>query len=447
MSLNDTPDTPHPPDVPDDAPDWVRRVADLGARAITAAGVFAATIVTMIVLVAVNANGGGGGGGETTTTTTPDSTETVAPITTPTPSTTPPAALARLDNPGGLDLTGGDLTQDDLTALAFTTSDPYTEPIRTEDNGPSPQGQFRLICAASHWRYDDPIVSPNATHDHLHMFFGNTETAADSTGATLLASGASTCQGGPLNRSAYWMPALLDDDGNPLAPYSITLYYKTHRPAETSELPQGVKMPAHLGPAGQFNSTFPAREALSWGCYFGGVSTQIRNTIPGTDSPACPSGTRIRAAVQFPQCFAVDNQGRPLLTSDDLVSHTYHLERAPKNQASPCPPSHPYRTPQITYLVDWEIPSGGTDGWHLSCDHDSDGDGDADHPGGCLHADWFGAWNAKALTTWHDNCITATRNCSLGQTSTPRRFHVITGQRMRGKLMTYNGPQTLQLEE
>lgn len=453
-------EVPDLPDVPDEAPSWVHQIRDLGVEAVVAGVTFVSMIVAMIVMVAVNA--GGDGDGPPPPTSNPGSTETVAPTSSSTtPSTVPDTDLALLDNPARMDFSAvvdgrtvdsADLTQQQLDDIGFTAADPFTEPSNRADNGRSPQGQFRLICTVSHWRYDDPIVSPNRPggHDHLHLFFGNTEADATSTGDSLLESGASTCQGGPLNRSGYWMPAVMAGDDTVVVPSKITLYYKTYYDQagdSINPLPNGVMMPAHTGPNGLPATTFPARQALSWGCYNPalGLAVELRNTIPGTDSPPCPAGHEIRASIQFPQCLAVDDAGNPRLTADDLVSHTYNLERAPRNHRSTCPDTHPYRIPQITYLVNFETPAGGTSDWRLSCDHDLDGDGRIDHPGGCLHADWLGAWNDAALDRWHTGCIEALRNCSIGQTSGPRAFARITGDRLAGRLQDYVGPQELRV--
>ncbi len=64
---------------------------------------------------------------------------------------------------------------------------------------------------------------------HLHQFVGNTGTNANSTYATLRTSGQSTCQnanGGPVNRSAYWFPAMLNGIGGVVKPDYWHLYYK-----------------------------------------------------------------------------------------------------------------------------------------------------------------------------------------------------------------------------
>src|SRR5690606_20117373 len=98
---------------------------------------------------------------------------------------------------------------------------------------PDVEGAFRFICNIGHISYDDPVAYPGQPDKaHLHMFFGNTATDAHSDYASLRASGEGTCQGGALNRSAYWIPALLTqaEGGQVVVPDSVTLYYK-RRPA------------------------------------------------------------------------------------------------------------------------------------------------------------------------------------------------------------------------
>ncbi len=72
-------------------------------------------------------------------------------------------------------------------------------------------GKLRFLCLFSHLSYNDPILYPGVlSPTHLHLFFGNTLTDQNSTYASLRAAGGGTCQGGPLNRTGYWMPAMID---------------------------------------------------------------------------------------------------------------------------------------------------------------------------------------------------------------------------------------------
>ena len=88
-------------------------------------------------------------------------------------------------------------------------------------------GQFRIACEFSHFGYDDPLVFPGQPGaSHLHTFFGNTDTNAFSTPASILNTGGATCNGQELNRTAYWVPALFDTAGNARIPERIVVYYK-----------------------------------------------------------------------------------------------------------------------------------------------------------------------------------------------------------------------------
>src|ERR1700712_3279273 len=81
-------------------------------------------------------------------------------------------------------------------------------------------GAFRTSCTVSHMNFDDPLVYPGQVGaSHLHVFWGNSDTNANSTAASIASSGGSTCAGGILNRPAYWAPAMGGTATNtPIAP-------------------------------------------------------------------------------------------------------------------------------------------------------------------------------------------------------------------------------------
>jgi hypothetical protein len=90
---------------------------------------------------------------------------------------------------------------------------------------------FRFMCKPSHISKDDPVVYPGQPGaSHLHTFWGNTGTNANSNYQSLRTTGQSTCDNRgantPLNRSAYWMPAMLDGAGDVVLPDMINTYYK-----------------------------------------------------------------------------------------------------------------------------------------------------------------------------------------------------------------------------
>jgi hypothetical protein len=64
--------------------------------------------------------------------------------------------------------------------------------------------------------YDDPIVWPGqANKTHPHEFFGNSTTSSTPPTGDMAAVGTSTCFGGILNRTAYWVSLLVYHCPNP----------------------------------------------------------------------------------------------------------------------------------------------------------------------------------------------------------------------------------------
>ena len=281
-----------------------------------------------------------------------------------------------------------------------------------------PSGNFRTICTASHLAYDDPIVKPGqAGGSHLHLFFGNATTDASSTYESLRAAGNSSCQGGPANRSAYWVPALHNASGDVLVPDYITVYYKGNGPTASaisriSAPPAGLKMIAGYDMAAP-----TATSRFHWMCENG---QGLGGTIP-----SCPSGVRVGAVLEFPSCWDGRN-----LDSPDHRSHMAYLTWAGGNGAH-CPDTHPVMLPQYTMGV-WYGQTEGTTGWYLSSDRSM---GAAAAPGSTFHGDWFGAWDPAVQTTWTTKCINEMRNCINGQLGD--------GSMLAGDWTRYQGPSVV----
>ena len=93
------------------------------------------------------------------------------------------------------------------------------------------------------------------------------------------------CRGGIANRSAYWVPTLLDAQKKPILPASAVIYYKTgYRgviPASVKRIPTGLRMIA-----GNTGSS-AMQENMIWGC--------LDNYIPNTgfipSASTCIPGT------------------------------------------------------------------------------------------------------------------------------------------------------------
>jgi hypothetical protein len=268
----------------------------------------------------------------------------------------------------------------------------------SEQPGPSDgTGAFRIVCTYSHMNFDDPIVSPGQPGAaHLHTFFGNTLTNAFSTANSLATTGRSTCRGGIANRTAYWVPTLLDANANPILPSSAIFYYKTGYndigPANIKAMPKGLRMIA-----GDKNSSVKQAHA-SWGC----LETYIPD-LPGSIPSASTcggSGNHVEMSVVFPQCW----NGRDL-DSADHKSHLAYPQRI--NDKRICPSSHPVALPEISFHIRYLIPKSGTRGWRLSSDMYS-----ASKAGGfSAHADWFDGWREDIKNMWVKNCDNAAKDC------------------------------------
>ncbi|HKU42339.1 MAG TPA: DUF1996 domain-containing protein [Polyangiales bacterium] len=249
-------------------------------------------------------------------------------------------------------------------------------------------GAFRTVCDFSHMNYDDPIVFPGQPGKaHLHAYFGNTLTDSDTTAENLRDTGNSTCRGGTANRTAYWVPAVIDRNGRAVKPLSLETYYKTGyngiRPSEVRPFPQGLRMIA-----GDAKSQKPQSNAY-WGCrehYIG---------HPGS-IPNCPAGDPVAMMIEFPQCWDGVN-----LDSSDHKSHMAY----PRDGR--CPSTHPVPIPAITMNVMYANPNGSSAGWRLASDmYDA-----SMPPGMSAHGDWMEAWDHELVETFVDRCLNPALDC------------------------------------
>lgn len=263
-------------------------------------------------------------------------------------------------------------------------------------------GAFRSECMPSHMATDDPIVYPREPgRSHLHTFFGNTGTNANSTVASLASSGNGTCRGGIANRSGYWVPALVEiaDPAKPavaVAPTSAVFYYKTGyngiTPAQINMLPAGLRMIAgdasNVAPDGHFR----------WAC----VGSPEADAMVGQSIQNCPAGSTLFMEVFFPQCWnGVD------LDSVDHKSHmAYPVLRA-------CPKTHPIAVPEITFNVRYAVTQSNQPlRWRLASDRYepviTNGTTTAGHS---AHGDWFDGWMPDVKKAWTLGCDAASVDC------------------------------------
>ncbi|MEK7602223.1 MAG: peptidoglycan-binding protein [Patescibacteria group bacterium] len=296
---------------------------------------------------------------------------------------------------------------------------------------PDVVGAFRFICNASHESFDDPIVYPGQPgKSHLHEFFGNTLTNANSTYQSLRTTGNSTCNS-PLNRSGYWIPAMINGAGQVVRPDYVSIYYKRRPDTDPLctkigkscvDLPRGLRF--------VFGANLVSATPTTGGGYFnctGPTATSGHYKDIATAAKNCPAGNQIGAIISAPECWDGVN-----LDSADHRSHVAYSQYIGQSYAQ-CPSTHPYVIPTFTlgawYTVDSTLDRSGTwnpatPTWHLS----SDGMPNATkNPGSTLHSDWFGAWDDTVKAMWEQNCVNKLLNCSGGDLGNGKQLKMFKG--------------------
>jgi hypothetical protein len=317
------------------------------------------------------------------------------------------------------------LTVADITPLAaITDPSPYIWQVPIPGTAaPDNVGAFRLICNVSHLSYDDPIVYPGQPGKaHLHMFFGNTQADANSTYESLRTSGESTCQGDVLNRSAYWIPALLSapDSGKVVVPDHVGLYYKRF-PASVAECSRAPHIRCAGIPAGLraiFGTNYVQGHLQSphvrFDCNSGRAWDNLADTAAG-----CRGAAQIYARIEAPECW----NGRDL-DSANHQDHLAYMSRDVNSGRYHCPATHPVVIPKLSLIVVYAVLAGDTPAtWVFSSDVQ------AEKPAGTtFHADYMEAWEPAIRLRWEAHCIDKLLNCSAAvfgdgtQGKTPRGF-------------------------
>jgi Domain of unknown function (DUF1996) len=274
----------------------------------------------------------------------------------------------------------------DSVALAQPTS---LQPVFPPADGYT--GAFRTVCTFSHMAYDDPIVYPGQVGAaHLHSFFGNVLANANSTATSLSTTGASTCRGGILNRSSYWVPSMINSSGVPQAPEDMVMYYKTGyqgvRNEQITVPPAGLRIIA-----GNSKSQAP-QDVVRYGCAAWAPGFLAAEPT-STTIPTCTDSLIMR--VEYPQCWDGVN-----LDSPDHQSHMAY-----GRYGVGCPSTHPVAIPDLTMNFKWRLNGTSTAGWRLSSDI-------VGAPAGSSgHADWFIGWDRATITTFVTQCLNAGRDC------------------------------------
>ncbi len=285
------------------------------------------------------------------------------------------------------------------------------------------RGIFRINCDLSHASYNDPIVVPGEEGGaHLHRFYGNTAIDHTTTIESLHLEGDTTCQGGELNRSGYWIPSLLapssEADGWQPVPavvggddeaHEVFYYSAAVDDLESVQpLPEGLRMVAGdptATPEDPQDTSIVRWHCQSW------ASDDATNPVFTTTIPACEAPDRVRMDIFFPSCWnGVD------LDSDDHRSHMAYPVRVAGETV--CPETHPVPVVRVSYHYAFGVKPDVYDpetrtstGWRLSSDGYTVDGGSG---GASLHADWINGWHPEVMAAIVEGCIRSGLDCHDG---------------------------------
>lgn len=290
----------------------------------------------------------------------------------------------------------------------FDTCLPVPNPATYCSNGVGEQSAFRTQCSFSHMNKDDAVLFRNQPGvAHLHTYFGNTGANYASTSTTLRNSGNSTCRGGIFNRSAYWVPTMVNGtNGRPLSMDGrntiypdLDAYYKLGyqgiAPNAVQPYPAGLQMIAGNSSASTGPNT-ALNPPVVYYCDGQGPSGRILGPRL-LHIPSCPAGQAVTMHINFQQCWDGVN-----LTTPNGRSHLAY-----GTWGVGCPSTHPVGFPFVEMLVRYQVrPGEDSSTWRLSSDNYTSG------PGGYSgHADYIFAWPEDAFQTVIERCHRAQVDC------------------------------------
>lgn len=286
------------------------------------------------------------------------------------------------------------------------------------------EGAFRFTCGgAGKLAYDDPVVYPGQPgRSHLHQPWGNADFSAATTPASLAQSTKSDCNDTPYsaNRSLYWMPALVNDQGEAIHPDLVSVYYKRYRSSSPQCDPNSnvfmghcVGLPNQIRFVFGWDSNNPTAEVkgASWYCSEG--TKKHYSNLDDVFNSGCGVGADLIANTIAPNCW----DGKHLDASD----HRSHMAWGSYGSWSyyKCPATHPYLIPQeenkAAFKVTADMIGTRNDGTHYSRIRlASDAMLPGAKPGQTLHADYIEAWVSEVKDMWMANCIEKGLSCSGG---------------------------------
>jgi hypothetical protein len=232
---------------------------------------------------------------------------------------------------------------------------------------PAPAGAssnvFITQCDTSHTKQVDPIVAPGTTSAHVHEFFGNETTDANSTYQSMTAGG-TTCTLSD-DTAGYWVPALIAPDGSMARAQRTNAYYRVVgniNPADVAPFPPDLRMVSYN---------------YFWHCGDTGV---------GTKQPQDCGSESLHLSISFPSCWDGKNT--------DSADHMSHMAF---QSGRGCPASHPIAVPRLVLIVRYLTVHDGR-GYYPAL---SNGMQTPEH------GDFWNTWHQDALVSLVHRCINA----------------------------------------
>ena len=269
-----------------------------------------------------------------------------------------------------------------------------------------PDGNTNVICMYTHTLPDDPIIYPSQPGIAMqHDFFGNTSTNGSSTGNSLLAAPANTCEN-VADSTAYWVPALRLPNGTVVQPlYQKTYYTNVAVPSSlryaVQPFPTGIQIIAgnHMGSTPQ-----PYVDFLCTGSVSG-----YTHSVPTDCVPDPVQGTQLDVGISFPTCWDGTHLAPTVMTNG-------YNNMAYAGTDGTCPVGYPVRLPHISLNVAYGL-GQATDltGTQLSLDPTLDTQGHVVQQNwGSIytaHGDFLDAWQPQSAQFMADYCLNKGRDC------------------------------------
>ncbi|GAA3612055.1 hypothetical protein GCM10022223_30190 [Kineosporia mesophila] len=277
----------------------------------------------------------------------------------------------------------------DKKAWAAQLADFRTTQPRKVKAGAKMNPEFNATCSYSHSGKNDPIVFPNQTGaSHLHSFYGNKITKANTTVDDLMKFTATTCVP-KKDHSSYWVPSLTNKaTGKKVQPNMLIAYYGSllddKNKKKTVPMPNGMRM--IYGDASKQVKT-PAGSRDAFYCSGGPLEGKARST--DGNWPVCGDGGTVHFMMRFPDCW----DGKHL----DSPDHKSHVSYGSQGD---CPKAFPVRIPAMTFSIYYPT-HGSKAGYSLSSGMASS-----------MHADAFVAWDVKTMNDRVKSCVRQLVTCA-----------------------------------